>query len=95
MTFSHTGECRSLVVTCFTQPTKGPRMSSYDSQKLAWFGGHKSEEHSATGNVKPRKPQRVLVNVATFFNRYLYIFVIDIPLSLYIIMRFERPCQAR
>ena len=32
-------------------------MSSYDGQKLAWFGGRESEEHSATGNVKPRKPQ--------------------------------------
>ena len=93
--FSHKGgECCSLAIAYFTRPAKGPRMSSYDSQKLAWFGGRESEEHSATGNVKPRKPG-VFVNVATFFGRYLYIFVIDIPLSLYVIMRFERPCQAR
>ena len=93
--FSHKGrECCSLAIAYFTRPTKGPRMSSYDGQKLAWFGGCKSEECSATGNVKPRKPG-VFVNVATFFGWYLYIFVIDIPLSLYIIMRFERPCQAR
>ena len=67
MRFSHAGECCSLVIACFTQPVKGPRMSSYDGQKLAWFGGCESEECSATGNVKPRNLRGVLVNVATFF----------------------------
>ena len=44
--------------------TRKRRMSSYDGQKLAWFGGRESEERLATGNVKPRKPQG---GMATFF----------------------------
>ena len=55
------GDCL-LYTTC-----ERPQMSSYDGQKLAWFGGRESEERSATGNVKPRKPQGVFVNMATFF----------------------------
>ena len=61
------------------------------------WSGSVGAEHSATGNVKPRKPQGgfLLTWPLFFFGRYLYIFVIDIPQSLYVIMRFERPCQAR